>query len=89
MKVKQLIKKLKKMPKNAEVTHVWDGEERTGIEHVYLNKAGRVVTADWDQVVYSDKSRPIGAPTKDKDPYWSTPDSPEMIAIAKELAEDD
>ena len=73
MKVKDLIEQLKAMPPEAEVFHLWDGEARTEINCVWLAQSGKVITADFDEVAYSTKTRPTGAPTEDEDPYWKTP----------------
>lgn len=73
MTVLQLIKALRKLPKDAEVYHLWDGEARTMIEHVWVSRGGDVITADCDMVCYSTKTRPRKAPTEKKDPYWKTP----------------
>lgn len=73
MTVRKLIAELEKMPPGAEVAHLWDGEPRTNIEHVWLARGGFVVTADHDQVCYSTKSRPKEAPTAQQDQYWQTP----------------
>nr|BDD48126.1 hypothetical protein 42 [Balneolaceae bacterium] len=74
MKTKELIEKLKEMPQDAEVYHLWDGELRTGINVVYESKGGDVVTADNDMVCYTDSSRPVGAPSEAENRYWKTPD---------------
>lgn len=73
MKVPELIKVLKLMPSNAKVYHLWDGEARTEIKHVYLARSGNVITADDRQVAYCNEDRPISAPTSDEDQYWETP----------------
>ena len=73
MKVKDLIKELEKMPQDAEVMHLWDGEARTAIEVVYESKNGTVITSDFQQVCYSSSTRPIDAPTKEEERYWETP----------------
>ena len=73
MKVKDLIQALGKMPQDADVLHLWDGGLRTAIEIVYLARSGEVATADYEEVCYSDESRPVGAPTRNEDPYWHTP----------------
>ena len=77
MKVKDLIDELQKMPQDAEVLHLWDGEARTVIEHVWLSNGGNVITADHDMVCYSTKNRPIDAPTMGDIRYWRTPESDE------------
>jgi hypothetical protein len=74
MNVTQLIEKLSKMPPNADVGHLWDGEVRTIVQHVWLSNGGYVVTSDHGQVCYSQRSRPIDAPSQKENPYWSTPE---------------
>lgn len=73
MTVKELIEKLKLMPQDAQVGHVWDGSHGTGIEFVWETKDGRVLTADNGEVVYSNDDRPSGAPTVEEERYWTTP----------------
>lgn len=70
MTVKKLIEELKAMPPDVEVMHLWDGEPRTTIEHVWLARGGFVVTSDDGMVCYSENSRPEGAPTKKEDNFW-------------------
>lgn len=77
MKAEQLIEALKDMPQDAEVWHLWDGEARTMIEHVWLSKDGKVITADSGEVCYSTDARPIDAPTALQSPYWKTQDEEE------------
>ena len=76
MKTKELIAALETMPPDANVTHLWDGEARTSIEHVWLSRGGYVVTADCEMSCYSDDTRPLTAPTEDEDPVWRTPGKP-------------
>lgn len=59
MKVKDLIKQLKKMPKDAIVMQLWDGEPRTEINVVYLSKKGEVITSDFNEKCWSEESQPI------------------------------
>lgn len=73
MKVKELIKALQMCDENADVYHLWDGELRTEIKHVYMGKDGKCVTADDGMVAYSDEARPIDAPTSKEKRYWETP----------------
>ena len=75
MKVSELVEVLMTMPGDAEVLHLWDGEARTGIEHVWLARDGNVITADNGMVCYSTETRPASAPTSDEDNYWSSPDA--------------
>lgn len=72
MTVRELIAKLKEMPPDSEVLHLWDGEPHTAIEVVWLSRDGDVITADDDEVAYSTGARPVGAPTEQEDPYWKT-----------------
>ena len=75
MKVWQVIVRLATMPLNAEVRHLWDGETRTGIEHVWIARNGVVVTADCGELCYSTASRPLTAPTAEDARYWATPEN--------------
>jgi len=72
MKVKELIERLKKMPQEKEVWHLWDGEPRTVINIVYESKNGNVVTADNNMICYSNCARPKNAPTEEEDRHWRT-----------------
>ncbi len=76
MTVRNLIAELQKMPPDADVAHLWDGEPRTNIEHVWLARGGFVVTADYEQVCYSTKTRPKDAPTAKEQSNWETPRRP-------------
>ena len=58
MKVYQLISRLKEMPQDADVWHIWDGDARTEVECVWVGRNGRVMTADIDESVYSLEDRP-------------------------------
>lgn len=73
MKVKELIAALSEMPPEAEVVHLWDGEPRTEIQLVWLSRAGFVVTSDYDEICYSNDTRPATAPTQQENRYWRTP----------------
>jgi hypothetical protein len=57
MTVKELIKELKKMPREARVFHIWDGEPRTEIQSVWKTKKG-VMTMDKDEPIYNEEYRP-------------------------------
>ena len=72
MEVRELIKQLKKLPQNARVFHLWDGEPRTAINVVYETKNGNVMTADYESVCYSENARPKNAPTVEQERYWAT-----------------
>lgn len=76
MKVSELIQQLQKMPQDASVFHLWDGEARTEINVVYQSKEGDVITADFDMACYSTGSRPINAPTSQEMMVWHTPPKP-------------
>ena len=73
MTVAELIVRLQAMPPDAPVFHLWDGEPRTKIEHVYLTCEGAVGTADFDEPVFSDSSRPVDAPREVEVLVWMTP----------------
>jgi len=75
MKVKDLIIELQKMPQEAKVFHLWDGEPRTEINIVYKSKDGNVVTADFSEDCYSTSSRPEDAPSYEEQRHWQTPNS--------------
>ena len=73
MKVRELIARLKEMPQDLQVLHLWDGEARTGIEYVWLCRdKDFVITADENEVCYSTGTRPATAPDQRSDPYWNT-----------------
>jgi len=72
MKVLELIKQLKTMPKDSNVLHLWDGEARTGIELVWLSRDGDVITSDYEMVCYSEGTRPKDSPTEEEDKNWET-----------------
>ena len=76
MKASELIAALQEMPPDAEVWHLWDGEARTQIRHVWLSLGGRVITADSGMVCYTGSTRPRTAPTAEEDLFWETPDLP-------------
>jgi hypothetical protein len=74
MTVRELIKALKALPPEAEVSYLWDGEPRSEVVHAYLAKAGgRVVLADIDKLAATDEGRPATAPSALEDPTWRTP----------------
>lgn len=76
MTVGELIERLKKLPQEARVFHLWDGEPRTAINVVYESKNGAVITSDYDQVCYSSSARPKDAPNSEDDRYWKTKSNP-------------
>lgn len=59
MTVKQLIKELEKMPPDAHVFHIWDGEPRTEINFVWLCKVGQVMTADYSEDCTIEEALPV------------------------------
>lgn len=77
MKVHELIEALKDMPAEAEVLHLWDGDARTKIEHVWLSRGGQVITADNNMVCYWTEVRLIDALIKEESRYWKTPGTEE------------
>ncbi|MBE7649145.1 hypothetical protein [Tenacibaculum finnmarkense] len=77
MTVKDLIEKLKELPQDARVFHLWDGEPRTAINVVYETKNGAVMTADYEQVCYSSSARPKEAPDSEKNSCWETEKKPQ------------
>ena len=72
MTIKELIFNLSRLPPEAKVVHIWDGEPRTEIQLVWLSKRGDVMTSDYDQVVYSNEARPIKIKNNKKNKYWQT-----------------
>ena len=74
MKVKDLIEKLKEMPQDAELQYLYDGAARGNINIVYLANSGKVVASDYDEVIYYDEDRPVGAPDSSDVPYFHTPE---------------
>jgi hypothetical protein len=76
MSVEQVIEKLKELPPQAEVFHLWDGEPRTAINIVYEAADGTVITADYDQPCYLPIKRPKDGPCLYDSTYWNTPTDP-------------
>ena len=74
MKVRELIAQLSKLPPDAKVAYVWDGEARSEVEYVWLARSGDVLLAYGDAVVYETENRPSSAPTSEDDRYWGTPE---------------
>jgi hypothetical protein len=74
--VSKLVELLKTMPQDAEVWHVWDGAARTKIELVWLANSGNVITADFDESVYSEESWPIGTAPERGWRFYHTPPDP-------------
>lgn len=75
MIVKELIKELLNMPPEAKVKIIYDGEPRLDCSIVYLARNSKVMLTDYNENVYSIKSRPITAHSKD---IWTTPDNEEV-----------
>lgn len=73
MNVKELIEQLQKLPSEAKVYMIWDGEPRNPVEIAYLSKSGHAMVVGSTEIVYQDKFTPIGT-TEDGDRFWSTPD---------------
>ncbi len=76
MKVSDLIEKLKTMPQDAEVKHVWDGGAYTTIQHVWLSRSGIVMTADFDMPVYNEEDRSAEMPNEKEKKYYYTEKGP-------------
>lgn len=72
MTVKDLLKVLKTMPKDLEVWHLWDGDARTQVNHVWISRDGRVITADTEEPCYKTSVRPPSAPSKKQLSVWVT-----------------
>lgn len=70
MKVSELIDALKRLPADADVTLLWDGEARSEAEFAWLARGWYVVLSDADEVVYEEVDRPENAPNEE---YWRTP----------------
>jgi hypothetical protein len=73
MTVRRLISILEKMPKDADVCHLYDGEKRGSIDLVYVSKSESVITAGYGDHCYSDDARPKNAPTEKEEPFWYLP----------------
>lgn len=72
MKVRELIDALAGMPPDADVYHLWDGDPRTEIVHVWLARNGTaVVTADRGETCYDEAFRPASVPPEPA--QWRTP----------------
>lgn len=76
MTVKELIAALSKLPGDANVRYIWDGEARGSVEFVYLAKGGEAILNDFGEIVYSDESRPMDAPDEKQNSYWYSPSKP-------------
>ena len=59
-----------KMPKNAEIVYLYDGEPRGEIFNIWVARNGKVLIADDYEVVYSDDARPSCAPSREEERYW-------------------
>lgn len=75
MKVYELIGALEKMPPNAFVNFIYDGDPYGSIAFVYEARNGKVMLVDYDEVIYSAKNRPDTAPDH-TEKYWYTPENP-------------
>lgn len=77
MKVHELIEKLKEFPQDRDVSILYDMEIRMGANIIYLSKGGDIVITDYNESVYSDDSRPVDAPTREEQQWYSTESDPE------------
>lgn len=75
MTVKELIEELLKMPQDARVFHLWDGEPRSAINIVYESIGGKVITADFEMPCYLTAARPKDY-IEDGFNYYVTPENP-------------
>jgi hypothetical protein len=73
MKVKELIAKLNELDgeQNVEVEYVYDGAARGETDVVWVARNGNVLISARDETIYEDYDRPVGAPTKKDERYWS------------------
>lgn len=62
MNVSEVIAALQKMPADAEVLMLWDGDLRSGIDVVWLARDGEVGVGPWNEPCYSEGYRPAGSP---------------------------
>ena len=72
MTARELIFRLSRLPDNARVYHLWDGEARTEIEFVWESKDGSIVTSDFAQHCRDENKIPVGEFLNDDG--WGTPD---------------
>jgi hypothetical protein len=56
---------------------IYDGSMRLRASNVWLARNGQVAITGDGQPVYDLRERPDGTP--DDDPYWSTPDIPDLF----------
>ena len=70
--VKQLREQLSDFPDDAQVRYIYDGAARGEAIITWLAKGGFVVISDGQEMVYSDRDRPLGAPTVEQERHWST-----------------
>ncbi len=71
MPVWKLVLKLLFMPITAKVKHIWDGEPRTAINHIWLSHQGEVMTADNEEIVYTSRHWPENI-NRDREKIWRT-----------------
>ena len=71
MNAQQLIDALREMPPDAPVTLAYDGAARLNADYCHVGRgSGDVVIGDYDDALYYDEDRPIGAPSEADNPYW-------------------
>lgn len=69
MTVKELISALQKMPSDLNVGYIWDGQDRSDVQYLWISCCGRLVLSDGDYVYY-DADRPKDAPLRKDVPQW-------------------
>lgn len=79
MKVKDIIKFLSTVDQEKEVWFMWDGQPRSKIEAIWTARNGNIISGPLDECVYSEESRPEGAPFEKEDGYWEPRDSLHLI----------
>jgi len=84
MKVKDIIKFLNTVDQEKEVWHVWDGEPRSKIEAMWVARNGNIISGPIGEPVYSEESRPDGAPFEEEDRYWEPIKSLHLISTTEE-----
>jgi hypothetical protein len=60
MKVKKLIEKLQKLPENAKVEIIYDGEPRMSVDLVFESVSGKIIIMGYNEPIYTEKYYPKG-----------------------------
>lgn len=72
MNVKELIEALERLPSNARVLQLFDGEPRADVNIAYKARNGCVILSDCREVCYQTEYRPLNAPSAEINKYWKT-----------------